>query len=210
MGGREAHAGDDPGGERTEAVTRLLQSVRAGDPRAADALLTAVYDDLRRLAASRMARERPGHTLEATALVHEAYLRLVGDRSADWESRGHFFAAAAEAMRRILVERARQRGRLRHGGGRRRVALSDEMTAPDPAGTADAEDLIALDHALEELEARCAEHATLVKLRSFAGLTLEQAADAMGVSRATAARQWAYARAWLFDHVRNQDESPNS
>jgi RNA polymerase sigma factor (TIGR02999 family) len=137
--------------------------------------------------------------------VHEAYLRLVGDGSSEWDGRGHFFAAAAEAMRRILVERARRRGRIKHGGGRRRVPLDDGVMGIDPAG---AGDVLAIDDALRAFEEHHADQAMLVKLRYFAGLTLEQAAEAMGISRATAARRWAYAKAWLFDRLR-EPESPD-
>lgn len=175
-------------------VTRILSAIEAGDPRAAEQLLPLVYDELRRLAAHRLAREAPGQTLQATALVHEAYLRLVGTGPAgDWDSRGHFFAAAAEAMRRILVDRARDRNRLKRGGGRRRVRIHLDALLVDPPS----DDLLALDEALAALSREDAGAAELVKLRAFAGLTLAQAAEVLGIGRRTADRDWAYARAWL-------------
>jgi RNA polymerase sigma factor (TIGR02999 family) len=184
-------------------VTRILSAIEQGDPKAAEQLLPLVYDELRTLAAKRLAHERPGQTLQATALVHEAYLRLVDPRGAgSWNSRGHFFAAAAEAMRRILVNRARDKRRLKRGGDRERVELEDVAIA----GEAGAPDLLALDEALEGLareEPACAE---LVKLRFFAGLTQEEAAQALGVSRRTADRYWAFARAWLRQALGEADE----
>jgi RNA polymerase sigma factor (TIGR02999 family) len=176
-------------------VTRLLSAIERGDPRAAERLLPLVYDELRHLAARRLAREAPGQTLQATALVHEAFLRLVGGAGGDpgWNGAGHFFAAAAEAMRRILVERARHRRTLKAGGGRHRRDLADIQPAvPEPDL-----DLIALDEALAKLEARHPRRAALVKLRYFAGLTIEQCARALGVSTTTVENDWAYARAWL-------------
>jgi RNA polymerase sigma factor (TIGR02999 family) len=173
-------------------MSRLLDAVATGDRQAAAALLPLVYDELRKLAAARMAVERPDHTLNATALVHEAYLRLVGDQQFD--HRGHFFAAAAEAMRRILVESARRKGRLKRGGGQARVAL-DGLAA---SGRDAADELLALDHALGQLEAEQPAAAAVVKLRHFAGLTIEQAAAALGVSVRTANRHWAFAKAWLY------------
>jgi RNA polymerase sigma factor (TIGR02999 family) len=175
-------------------VTRILSAIEQGDPRAAEQLLPLVYGELRKLAARKLAQEKPGQTLQATALVHEAYLRLVDvDQAQDWNSRGHFFAAAAEAMRRILVERARGKGREKHGGDWRRVDFEelDVVTAVSP------DQLVALDDALAQLAARDQLAAELVKLRYFAGLALDQAAAALGVSTATAYRHWAYARAWL-------------
>jgi RNA polymerase sigma factor (TIGR02999 family) len=171
-------------------VTRLLNAATAGDPKAAAELLPLVYDELRKLAAARLARERPGQTLDATALVHEAYLRLVGDQH--FEGRGHFFAAAAEAMRRVLVESARRKQSPKHGGGRRRVELDEAhrvLESPD--------DLLVLDDALDRLAAEDATAAAVVKLRLFAGLSVEEAADALGLARATAYRHWQFARAWL-------------
>ena len=176
-------------------VTRILTAIGRGDPEAAERLLPLVYEELRELAARRLAVEKPGQTLQATALVHEAYLRLVGVQDPGWGGRGHFFAAAAEAMRRILINRARGRARLKRGGDRRRVDLEH---LADPA-EASADDLLDLDGALRRLEAaypRCAE---LVKLRFFVGLGMDEAADALGVSRRTAEREWTFARAWLLD-----------
>jgi RNA polymerase sigma factor (TIGR02999 family) len=174
-------------------VTQILNAIDGGDPGAADQLLPLVYGELRRLAAAQMAREKPGQTLDATALVHEAYLRLVGDHS--FADRRHFFRVAAEAMRRILVDRARQKGRAKHGGGRQRVPLSQA----EPAAAAPADDLLALDEALDGFATRDPVKAELVKLRYFAGLSEEEAAAALGISRATASRYWTYARAWLID-----------
>lgn len=190
------------GGALMSDVTRILQELRSGDRRATDRLLSAVYDELRRLAARKLARERPGHTLQATELVHEAYLRLVGGEAGHWESSVHFFAAAAEAMRRILVESARRRARLKHGGGRRR----HEIDEADAIATPDSTDLIALDEALEKLARLDRIKAELVKLRYFAGLTLEQAGRMLGISRATADRYWAFARTWLYYEVSKGDE----
>jgi RNA polymerase sigma factor (TIGR02999 family) len=177
-------------------VTSILSAIEQGDPRAAEKLLPLVYDELRKLAAQRLAREKAGQTLQATALVHEAYLRLVDvEKAQHWNSRGHFFAAAAEAMRRILVNRARDKGRLKRGGGRRRVDLDNVC---DPATTSD-DDLLDLDDALERLARSHPQSAELVKLRFFAGLTLDEAATSMGLARRSADRHWAFARAWLFE-----------
>ncbi len=175
-------------------VTAILQAAGQGDRQAAGQLLPLVYDELRRLAAQKMAHEPAGQTLEATGLVHEAYLRLVGGQGAQqWNGRGHFFAAAAEAMRRILVERARHKRRRKAGGEFRRQELSDIQPAIDEPDV----DLLALDEALEKLEKHDRRQAELVKLRFFAGLTIEQAAQALGVSTSTADYDWAYARCWL-------------
>ena len=183
-------------------VTQILEAVKRGDDRATDRLLTAVYEELRRLARSKLAHERPGQTLQATALVHEAYLRLVGDVQADWENRGHFFAAAAEAMRRILVEQARRKARRKHGGGRRRLEFdeADFVVLPDSTN------LLALDEALGKFDRQDRVKAQLVKLRYFAGLTVEQAGQMLGISRATADRYWTYARAWLYHEISKGDE----
>jgi RNA polymerase sigma factor (TIGR02999 family) len=184
-------------------VTRILSTLRPDDPAAASQLLALVYDELRKLAARRMASERPGQTLQATALVHEAYLRLVNAaQPQQWNGRGHFFAAAAEAMRRILVEKARHRQRLRHGGGWRRVQL-DQMLETTHTLTDDgpASDLLGLDEVLTQLAAEEPEAAEVVKLRYFAGLTVEQAADALGISVRTTNRNWAYAKAWLYKQL---------
>jgi RNA polymerase sigma factor (TIGR02999 family) len=175
-------------------MTRLIDAAAAGDSRAAADLLPLVYDELRKLASQRLANEKPGQTLQATALVHEAYVRLVGDAAEHrWEGCGHFFAAAAEAMRRILIERARRKACQKTGGGRQRVGLDEiEPTVEGP----DLE-LLALDEALQELERNDPRKAAVVKLRFFAGLTNEQAAAALGISVSTAENDWAYARSWL-------------
>jgi RNA polymerase sigma factor (TIGR02999 family) len=179
-------------------VTRILSAIEQGDPHAAAQLLPLVYDELRRLAAQKLAHEAPGQTLEATALVHEAYLRLVGEgEDRRWDSRGHFFAAAAEAMRRILVESARRKRSRKHGGGLVRQDLHDLPLAAPELG----EELLALDEALTRLAATDPVKAELVKLRHFAGLTVEEAARALGVSPTTANRYWAYARAWLHQEI---------
>ncbi len=186
-------------------ATQLLAAAEAGDPAAAADLLPLVYDELRKLAAARLAAERPGHTLQPTALVHEAYVRLVGPGlGPGWADRGHFFGAAAEAMRRILVEAARRKGRVRHGGG---LARHDAATIEVPAAEPD-DDVLALDEALARLAAEAPDKAELVKLRYFAGLTLEQAAACQGVSLATAKRRWAVARAWLYDALRGGEADP--
>ena len=175
-------------------VTRILSAIEQGDPSAAEQLLPLVYDELRKLAAQKLAQEAPGQTLEATALVHEAYLRLVeGAKAQHWNSRGHFFAAAAEAMRRILVDQARRKLSLRRGGNLQRRPLEDqEIEAPEPSV-----DLLAVHEALERFQDVDAAAAQIVKLRYFAGLTIPQAAQALGISTSTADRSWAYARAWL-------------
>jgi RNA polymerase sigma factor (TIGR02999 family) len=177
-------------------VTQILSQIEQGDPSAAEQLLPLVYEELRKLAAAKLANEKPGQTLQATALVHEAYLRVIGDgQSKDWNSRGHFFAAAAEAMRRILINRARDKRRLKRGGDRERVhfdLLADPATAPD-------DDLLELDDALSDLSGTNPQAAELVKLRYFAGLPLPEAAAILGLSTRSAARLWAFARAWLID-----------
>jgi RNA polymerase sigma factor (TIGR02999 family) len=176
------------------AIVDSLSAIQQGDPQAAEQLLPLIYDELRRLAAHKMAQESPGQTLEATALVHEAYLRLVGDKHPQlWNSRGHFFAAAAEAMRRILVERARHKQTLRAGGEHRRVELVDIAVASSGPDL----DLIALSDALDKLANLAPRAAEIVKLRFFAGLTIETAAELLGISASTANYDWAYARSWL-------------
>jgi len=184
-------------------VTRLLSDLAQGDTHAAGQLLPLVYEELRKLAATRMAEEAPGNTLDATALVHEAYLRLVGPADeARWDNRGHFFAAAAEAMRRILVDHARRKAAARHGGGLARLELEPDLAAArEPR-----EDLLALDEALDRLAAEDPLKAELVKLRYFVGLTLPEAAAALGLSERTAGRHWAYARAWLRRAVEGSGE----
>jgi len=186
-------------------VTRILSAIEQGDPSAADQLLPLVYDELRRLAAERLAHEKPGQTLEATALVHEAYLRLVDvEQAQHWNSRGHFFAAAAEAMRRILVGTARRKGRAKHGGGRQRVDLNAVQVALDMP----AEHLLALDEALTRLAAQDAQAARLVDLHCFAGLSIEQAAEMLGISARTAYRDWSFAQAWLYRAIRGAEVEP--
>lgn len=176
-------------------VTRILSAIDEGDPQAAEKLLPLVYDELRKLAAQKLAQEKPGQTLQATALVHDAYLRLVDvEKAQHWNSRGHFFAAAAEAMRRILVEQARRKQADKHGGGRLRVDLPQDLAAPQ----ARSDDVIALDEALSRLENHDADAARLVKLRYFAGLSHQGAAEVLGISRGAADRLWALSRAWLF------------
>lgn len=180
-------------------VTRILSQIEAGDSAAAERLLPLIYAELRKLAAAKLAHEKPGQTLQATALVHEAYLRLVDvERAQHWDSRGHFFVAAAEAMRRILIEAARQKQRLRHGGGRQRVPV--DML--EVAETAVSDEIFALDEALERLAVIEPAVAQVVKLRYFAGLTTEQTAAVIGISVRTANRHWAYAKAWLFQALK--------
>ena len=181
-------------------VTRLLEAANRGDRQAAADLLPLVYDELRKLAAARMAAEAPGHTLNATALVHEAYLRLVGDHH--FADRSHFFRVAAEAMRRILIDHARHKRRIRHGGDRERVPLSEAEVAAEPP----ADQLLALDEALERFATVDPVKAELVKLRFFAGLSEEEAAAALGIARATASRYWTYARAWLINALDEKAE----
>lgn len=178
-------------------LTVILNAIERGDNEATDRLLPEVYQELRVLATQRLSQERPGQTLQATALVHEAYLRLVGSECYSWRSRGHFFAAAAEAMRRILVERARRKRRLRHGGNHRRV----EIDGNDPAEEQSSEMLLALDEALTKFAQEDSVKAELVKLRYFAGLTIPEAAQALDISKATADRYWSYARAWLYQEI---------
>jgi RNA polymerase sigma factor (TIGR02999 family) len=179
-------------------ATRILSAIEAGDPSAAEQLLPLVYDELRKLAAQKLAQEKPGQTLQATALVHEAYLRLVDVQQAQhWNSRGHFFAAAAEAMRRILIEKARQRGRLKRGGDRQRLDLDAVQLCVQEVP----DDLLALNDALAELTQDHPEKAELVKLRYFAGLTVAEAAQILGIATSTADRYWTYARAWLYRRI---------
>ncbi len=176
-------------------VTRILNAIEQGDEKATDKLLPLVYQELRLLAAQKLSHERPGQTLQATALVHEAYIRLMGAQDQGWRSQSHFFKAAAEAMRRILIENARRKKSLKHGGGRERLSLDEIDIDNDPLFNLD--DLIALDEALDKLSQIHKSNADLVKLRYFAGLTLEQAAQILNISHNTADGYWAYARAWL-------------
>jgi RNA polymerase sigma factor (TIGR02999 family) len=196
-------AGDEPDrtapARATGDVTMILARIEQGDPSATPELLPLVYEELRKLAAAWLAQEKPGQTLQATALVHEAYIRLVDvDKAQHWDSRGHFFAAAAESMRCILLNRARDRKRLKRGGERQRIDLDEIEVALDTP----AEDLIALDEVLERLEHEDPLCASLIKLRFFAGLSLEAAAQSLGMTRRVADRHWAYARAWLYARLR--------
>jgi RNA polymerase sigma factor (TIGR02999 family) len=181
-------------------VTRILEAAQRGDPSAADELLPLVYDELRRLAAQKMAHEVPGQTLQPTALVHEAWMRLTGKENHQWNGRAHFFGAAAEAMRRILIENARRKRAARHGGGLPKVDIHGiEVAAP-----ASDDELLAVNEALETFAARDKQKAELVKLRYFVGLTTQEAADALGISVPTADRWWNYSRAWLFEEIERQ------
>jgi RNA polymerase sigma factor (TIGR02999 family) len=185
-------------------VTRVLAAIEQGDPHAAEQLLPLVYDELRQLAAQKLAQEKPGQTLQPTALVHEAYLRLVDTpQSPQWNSRGHFFAAAAEAMRRILVESARRKQAVRHGGDLQRL----DLNFVEPAAPQLSDDLVGLDEALEKLAAKDRVKADLVKLRYFTGLTMDETAEVLGISVATAHRWWNYARAWLHQAMTGDEES---
>jgi RNA polymerase sigma factor (TIGR02999 family) len=190
--------------DRMSDVTRLLDAMGRGDPRAGDQLLPLVYQELRALAARKLAQEKPGQTLQATALVHEAYLRLADGRAdQNWNSRGHFLGAAAEAMRRILVENARSKKRLKRGGNRPRIELDEACLVSDVPP----DDVLALNEALDKLAIESPPRADLVKLRYFAGLTIEEAAAAMSISLATAKRYWTYSRAWLYHALAQMDES---
>jgi RNA polymerase sigma factor (TIGR02999 family) len=185
-------------------VTHILSSIEQGDPHAAQQLLPLVYNELRKLAAAKLAQEKPGQTLQATALVHEAYLRLVGaDQGGSWDNRGHFFAAAAEAMRRILIDRAREKRSEKRGGDRKRL----DIDAIDLATTAGPDQLLALDDTLAKLAREDPGAARLVELRYFAGLTVDEAGQALGISTATAYRHWNYARVWLHAELRGKAQS---
>jgi RNA polymerase sigma factor (TIGR02999 family) len=185
-------------------VTQILGQIEDGDGQAAEKLLPLVYDELRKLAAAKMAQENPGQTLQATALVHEAYIRLVDvDKPEHWAGRGHFFGAAAEAMRRILLNRARDKGRMKRGGKLQRIDLDKIEIAADVPG----EDLLAVDEAIERLAEENQECANLVKMRFFAGLSVDEAGTVLGISNSTADRYWAYARAWLFEELRPDDST---
>jgi len=197
---RGLRLGDAHMGESSEAVTQILEAIGAGDKHAAEELLPLVYDELRRLAAARMAQESPGQTLQATALVHEAWLRLTGGKETVWNSRWHFFGAAAEAMRRILLERARKKGRVRHGGKLERVDFNQVTLA-----TQDSDDVIvAVNEALEKLSVESPQEAEIVKLRYFGGLEHAEIAEALGVSETTVRRRWTYARCWLYAELKSQ------
>jgi RNA polymerase sigma factor (TIGR02999 family) len=186
-------------------ATRILSAIEQGDPHAAEQLLSLVYDELRKLARHKLAQEKPGQTLQATALVHEAYLRLVDlEKAQHWDSRGHFFAAAAEAMRRILIDNARRKRRPKHGGHRHRVDLDEAASVAE----APSDDLLALDQALNKLASEEPAKAEIVKLRFFAGLTIPEAAKVVGISVATAERYWTYARVWLYCELNETPESP--
>jgi RNA polymerase sigma factor (TIGR02999 family) len=188
-------------------VTSILSAIEQGDTRAAEQLLPLVYDELRKLAAQRLVREAPGQTLQPTALVHEAYLRLVdAEKARHWDSRGHFFVAAAEAMRRILVEQARRKQRVRHGGGRKRIDLDEACSVVLPLD----DDLLALDEALTRLAAHDPVRAQLVTLHFFAGLTMPEAAQSLGISLSTAERNWRFARAWLYAELTDEASAPGS
>lgn len=184
-------------------VTRILSAIEGGDTRAADKLLPLVYEELRLLAAQKLSQEPPGHTLQATALVHEAYIRLVGSEAQTWNSRTHFFSAAAEAMRRILIDNARRKQRIKRGGRRQKVDLDKAEVAIEGPST----DLIALDEALSKLDKEDPIVANVVKMHFYAGLSLGQAAAALGISRRTADRYWAYARAWLYQEITCQHKT---
>lgn len=179
-------------------VTKILVAIQQGDPKAADELLPLVYEELRKLAASKMANESPNQTLQPTALVHEAWLRLAGNENMKWDGRAHFFGAAAEAMRRILIDNVRHKKAVRHGGDQKRVDISDLEIA---AATKD-DELLAVNDALETFAGIDQQKADLVTLRYFGGLTIEEAAEVLGVSVPTAKRWWAYSRAWLFQHLK--------
>jgi RNA polymerase sigma factor (TIGR02999 family) len=183
-------------------VTRILTAIDQGDPHAADQLLPLVYEELRKLASHRMANEAAGQTLQATALVHEAWMRLVGKENPKFENRAHFFAAAAEAMRRILIDKARRKRALCHGGGQQRVDLEQA----DVASTSDDDQLLAVNEALDKLALQNKAQAELVKLRYFVGMTVDEAADALGIARRTANNYWAHARAWLFRELKSQKQ----
>jgi RNA polymerase sigma factor (TIGR02999 family) len=183
-------------------VTRILNAVEHGDAKAADELLPLVYEELRKLAAHRMGNEAPGQTLQPTALVHEAWLRLVGSENPKFEGRAHFFGAAAEAMRRILIDRARRKKAARHGGGQQRVNLEEV----DVSAVTEDDRLLAINDALDKFAAQDKFKADLVKLRYFAGLTIEEAARTLGISEPTAKRYWTYARAWLYNEIKRTND----
>ncbi len=195
--------GEETEGRRGE-VTRLLEAGGNDEPQWAEKLLPLIYDELRALARARMAREGAGQTIQATALVHDAYLRLVGNADPGWNSRRHFFGAAAEAMRRILVERARRRARIKHGGGLRRVEMEDDCAAIEPPG----DDVLAVDEAVRKLEAGDPRKGRIVNLRYFAGFTTEETAKALGLSVGTVEREWRFIRVWLQDELKHGNDRP--
>ncbi|HEY4414221.1 MAG TPA: sigma-70 family RNA polymerase sigma factor [Verrucomicrobiae bacterium] len=181
-------------------VTHILESIEAGDPKAADELLPLVYEELRRLAAAKLARETPHQTLQPTALVHEAWLRLVGDENPQFANRAHFFAAAAETIRRILIDKARRKRAVRHGAGQQPVELDGlEIAAPG-----DDQEVLAVNEALDRLAEQNKTEAELVKLRYFVGMTLAEAADALNISARTADNYWAHAKAWLYKEIKRE------
>jgi len=182
-------------------VTHILHAIETGDAKAADELLPLVYEELRKLAAYKMASESPDQTLQPTALVHEAWLRLTGKENVQWNGRAHFFAAAAEAMRRILIDNARRKRALRHGGGQQRVDLECVLGVAAPC---DDDELLAVNDALDKLAATHAVQAEVVKLRYFVGMTNVEAAQALGLSERTVKNYWTYARAWLFREMQAQ------
>jgi RNA polymerase sigma factor (TIGR02999 family) len=184
---------------RMHEVTRILNAIEHGDSKAAGELLPLVYQELRRLAAHKMAGESTGHTLQPTALVHEAWLRLVGSNSAGWDNRGHFFAAAAESMRRILVEHARRKQSLKRGAGAERLELDESVLVL----AAPPDELLAVHDALEKLAAEDNTSADLVKRRYYVGMTMEEAAAAQGLPKRTAENLWTYARVWLHREIRS-------
>jgi RNA polymerase sigma factor (TIGR02999 family) len=186
--------------ETSHEVTQVLQAIARGDGRASEELLPLVYDELRRLAAMRMSQEAVGQTLQATALVHEAWLRMIGDGDRTWQNRAHFFGAAAEAMRRILVENARRKSRLKRGGGQLRLDIDEMHLAATPPD----EKILLMNDALEELQAEDPEKARIVVLKFFGGLTNQEVAENLRVTERTVERQWAYAKAWLLQKIRTQ------
>ena len=179
-------------------VTRILNALEAGEGQVAEQLLPLVYAELRKLAAHRMASENPGQTLQPTALVHEVWLKLVGQQNRQWQNRNHFFAAAAEAMRRILIDNARRKLRVRNGGGQQRVELDDCAEA------ATSDQVLAVDEALEKLARLDPRRAEVVKLRYFVGLSFQEAAEVLGISEPTVKRYWSFARAWLYEEIRGR------
>ncbi|MHC4629362.1 MAG: sigma-70 family RNA polymerase sigma factor [Planctomycetota bacterium] len=190
--------------------TRILNAIEGGSTQAADELLPLVYEELRLLAAQRLSQERPGQTLQATALVHEAYIRLVEAKDRDWNSRGHFFKAAAEAMRRILIENARRKKRLKRGGDWQRIELGKariELGKADFSIESTSDDLLAVNEALDKLSVEEPSVADLVKLRYFAGLTIDQVAEIQGISRRSVIDHWAYARSWLTREITKDGEA---